>query len=413
MINKEILTGAFKGEMDSQWGVLTGVRPVKLITKLTDRGLSDGEAIKSFMEELGVSEMRSRICLAASEFSRTVRDGLAARDILLYIGIPFCPTRCTYCSFVSNSMPGAMKLLDPFMDMLLYEMEYAAERLKISGLNIRAVYIGGGTPTTLDEERLERLLSAVERHFGSGFDEYTVEAGRPDTVTDKKLETMLRHGVNRISINPQSLSPAVLSAIGRQHGPEEFFHAFEAARRAGFRYINCDLIAGLPADNPESFKDTLRRVMELSPENITVHTLAVKRGSTINELGAALPTADEVRAMLDHGAETLTGAGYRPYYLYRQKNSAGGFENTGWTKPAMHSLYNVATMEELCGNLALGGGAVSKMMDPVTGFITRAFNPKYPYEYNTNREKIEKCKDEFFDFYRERSLPGIDVPNRE
>jgi oxygen-independent coproporphyrinogen-3 oxidase len=212
----------------------------------------------------------------------------------------------------------------------------------------------------------------------------------------------VKNGADRISVNPQTMIPEVLEAIGRRHSPEEMTRAFKETRAAGFTRINTDLIAGLPADSPAGFRESLESVLALGPENITVHTLSIKRGSTLNELGGALPGGREVSEMLDFASNALTDAGYRPYYLYRQKNSAGGFENTGWTKAVAESFYNICMMEELCGALALGGGAVTKMVDSATGFIARSFNPKYPYEYNTGRDKIQKAKDEFFGFYAAR-----------
>lgn len=403
MINREILSSGFTGAGGtSQWGVLTGVRPAKLMTKLLDQGMGRGEALNEF-EKLGVSPKRADLCLSAAEFSRRTRDSLAPGDILLYVGIPFCPSRCTYCSFVSNAMPGAMKLLGPFLETLLWEIAYCGQALKGSGLQIRGLYIGGGTPTTLDAAQLDTLMGALEEAFDlGGLKEYTVEAGRPDTLDGEKLSVLRRHGANRISVNPQTMIQSVLEAIGRRHSPQDMERAFHQARDTGFDLINTDLIAGLPADSFSGFRESLNSMIALGPENITIHTLSVKRGSTLNELGGTLPQGGEVSKMLDLAAAALGEAGYRPYYLYRQKNSAGGFENTGWTKPGCESVYNICMMEELCGVLALGGGGVTKMVDSATGFISRGVNPKYPYEYNVGLDKIQKAKDDFFKFYRER-----------
>jgi oxygen-independent coproporphyrinogen-3 oxidase len=290
-----------------------------------------------------------------------VKKALGERDIALYVGIPFCPTRCHYCSFVSHSVEKSMKLVGPFLDTLLQEIVAFSKTVQSLGLNIISVYIGGGTPTTLDPGGLSLLMRALE----SSFDlvrvrDYTVEAGRPDTVTHEKLSVLRQNGATRASVNPQSMSDDVLRAIGRHHTARDVGTALEAARSAGFDVINMDLIAGLPGDTPAGFRQTLAEVLSLQPENIPVHTLALKKGTKVTLDRTVLPGAADVSIMLDAAGQLLRENGYVPYYLYRQKFMSGGFENVGWCRPGTENLYNVLIMEELTTILALGGGGVTK-----------------------------------------------------
>ncbi len=383
----------------SPWGELTGVRPTKLFTKRLLEGAS-WEQVCAELAARGVSERCLALCRSAAGEAIRVKDSLDRKDVCLYVGIPFCPSRCSYCSFVTHSVKQAGKLIGPFLQMLCRETEYAGELMAGSGLRLRSVYMGGGTPTTLSALQLEEVLGWIRDAFRmEDVGEFTVEAGRPDTVDSEKFDVMRRAGVDRVSINPQSFSPRVLEAIGREHTPEQVYEAFEAAKAAGFRSVNMDLIAGLPEDTFEGFTDSVKRARDLGAQNITVHTLAVKRGSRMNLEKAAIPEGEPVARMLESAADILTGAGYRPYYLYRQKRTAGGLENVGWSLPGYESIYNICIMEEFCGILSLGGGGVTKMVDPDTGYITRVTNPKYPYEYNVQEEKVLRGKREFFSFY--------------
>ncbi len=273
-----------------------------------------------------------------------------------------------------------------------------------AGINIVAVYFGGGTPTTLSADQLDRVLAALYRHVNiTTVKEFTVEAGRPDTITLEKLEVLKRYGVQRLSINPQTMSDRVLEIIGRRHSADDVIRAYEQARRVGFEALNMDLIAGLPGDSPSGFERTLKAVAELEPENITVHTLSLKKGARILLEGTEIPDAADVGKMLDGGMKTLRDRGYRPYYLYRQKYISGGFENIGWTKAGYDSLYNILIMEELCTIVGLGGGASTKLVNPETGRIERTFNPKYPKEYIENRADILEKKKLIKKFYEKES----------
>ncbi|MBR6259564.1 MAG: coproporphyrinogen dehydrogenase HemZ, partial [Oscillospiraceae bacterium] len=281
----------------------------------------------------------------------------------------------------------------PYLKALYEEIDAASLAVKEGGLNAAAVYIGGGTPTTLTADELSELISRLRRGFDIWDDrEFTVEAGRPDTVTAEKLDALINSGVNRISINPQTMSDEVLRAIGRRHTAGETVEAFKMARKAGFRYINMDMIAGLPADTPEGFESSLKDILDLRPENITVHTLALKRGSAITAGGIEIPDGKAVGKMLDFALEALPERGYSPYYLYRQKFTSGGFENVGWRLSGTECLYNICVMEELCSVVALGAGGSSKLVCPGDGRIIRAFNPKYPKEYIDAIESIKEKK---------------------
>ena len=382
------------------WGALTGVRPGKLLCAMLREGLSEDEALERFMDEYNVTPERAALCLDTSRETMAAMAGLEERDICLYVGIPFCPTRCSYCSFVSQSVEKSMKLIEPFMDALLKEVRATAEQVKKLGLRVVSIYMGGGTPTTLSAEQLETLCTALENEFDLGaVREYTVEAGRPDTITVEKLQTLKKHGVDRVSVNPQTMSDSVLRLIGRRHTAADIEDAFKKVREVGGFAVNMDLIAGLPGDSAEGFRETLDRVLALNAENVTVHTLSLKKGSRITLEGAELPGADVVAEMLDIAGEKLRAQGYSPYYLYRQKFMSGGFENVGWAKDGYINLYNICIMEELCSILAIGGGGSTKLIRRDDGRNIRLMAPKYPLEYINNIEKTCADKVKIKDFY--------------
>ena len=382
------------------WGALTGVRPGKLMEKLLLEGCSDAEALQRFRGEFDVTKERAALCLQTAHATLDAAATLEARDVCLYIGIPFCPTRCAYCSFVSQSVEKSMKLIAPFFDALLQEVEATAKAAQEAGLRGVSLYLGGGTPTTLSAAQLDALFEKLETCFPSGdLREITVEAGRPDTITEEKLRVLRRHSVGRISVNPQTMDDRVLDVIGRRHSAQDIVDALALTRKVGGFAVNMDLIAGLPGDTVEGFRQTIDRVLALAPENITVHTLSRKRGSSLSENEAPLPTAEDVGEMLDYAAGKLAGAGYAPYYLYRQKFMSGGFENVGWTKPGFENLYNICIMEELCSILAMGGGASTKLVAP-GGKIRRSFDPKYPKEYIENIDRICAEKSGITDWFR-------------
>ena len=383
-----------------EWGSLSGVRPAKLVDAYLREGLSPRAAKGRFMREYFVSGPRAGLCLDAALAAQEAARSLDERDVCLYVGIPFCPTRCAYCSFVSQSVEKSMKLMEPFLDALLLDIRATAAETRRAGLRPVALYMGGGTPTTLSAAQLDRLCAALEREFDlPALREYTVEAGRPDTITAEKLRVLRAHGVGRVSVNPQTMSDSVLEAIGRRHTAQDIVDALALVRECGGFEVNMDLIAGLPTDTAGGFSRTLDAVLSLAPENVTVHTLSLKRGSGLTLAGRPLPEAGEVRAMLDEAMERLAGAGYAPYYLYRQKNMAGGFENVGWTKPGSENLYNICIMEELCSILAMGAGGSTKLVADGGKRIKRFIAPKYPQEYINAAPGFAAGKERIGEFY--------------
>ena len=308
------------------WGALTGIRPAKLAAGLLEEGRSEAETDAILRDTYFVSESRRALCLPCAKAGLDAKRGLEKNEISLYIGIPFCPTRCAYCSFVSNSVEKSFHLVEPYLQALLAEVESAGAMVKELGLKIKSFYMGGGTPTTLTADQMGRLLEAVHTRFDlSGAVELTVEAGRPDTITAEKLAVLRKNGIDRVSVNPQSMSGKVLAAIGRRHSADDIRTAMELVQRAGFPHVNMDLIAGLPEDTPEQFRKTLDEAAAFGTDNITVHTLSLKKGSRITLEGTRIPTVEEVGEMLDYVPEKLRPLGFAPYYLYRQKYMSGSF----------------------------------------------------------------------------------------
>ncbi len=381
------------------WGALTGVRPVKLPTRALLAGKTPEQAEAELKKEYFVSPQRARLAVDCAKASVEVQRSLTPGQVSLYIGIPFCPSRCVYCSFVSADVGKTLHLVEPYLEGLLREVEETGQVLRDAGLTIRSFYMGGGTPTTLSAGQMDRLLSKCKECLPlDGCTEYTVEAGRPDTITEEALRTLHAHGVDRISINPQTLEDHVLEAIGRKHSAGDIQTAYELARRIGFPCINMDLIAGLPQDSFDGFRSSLNGVLALDPQNITVHTLALKKGSRLMEEGGSLPSGEEVAEMLDWSRQALITHGYIPYYLYRQKYMSGSLENVGWAKPGAESLYNVIMMEELHTVVSLGAGGVTKLVRG--GEILRLTNPKYPQDYLSSLDKVFSQKKEIRTFYR-------------
>ena len=385
------------------WGALTGIRPAKLAASIMEEGNSAAETDRILRDTYFVSEPRRRLAIECAEAGLKAERDLAPNDISLYLGIPFCPTRCAYCSFVSNSVEKSFHLVEPYLEALFREIDSAAELVRDLGLNIKSFYMGGGTPTTLTADQMTRLLARLNTKFDlSNVVEYTVEAGRPDTITGDKLLALKNGGVSRISINPQSMEDRVLSAIGRRHSADDIRAAMELVNKIGFPHVNMDLIAGLPEDTPEGFRRTLDEVIAFGTDNITIHTLSLKKGSRITLEGTRIPKVDEVAAMLDYADPTLRGADFAPYYLYRQKYMSGSFENVGWCKEGGTGWYNIYIMEELHTILSLGAGGSTKLVDPKNNRIERVFNLKYPKEYIDRAEKIRENQAAVRLFYENR-----------
>ncbi len=387
-------------ERKSPWGILTGIRPAKIASKLLLAGHSDTEVINYFMKECGTTQEKAALVLETAKCELPIRAAMDEDGISLYIGIPFCPTRCLYCSFVTCGTRQAAKLIPDYLTCLEQEIAYCGTLTAQNKRNIETVYIGGGTPTTLSAAQLDTLLSEIENHFDLGrCKEFTVEAGRPDTVTKEKLQVLKSHGVGRISINPQTMNPETLHTIGRAHTPDDIRKAMAIARDCGFDCINMDVIAGLPGETPDNFRYTMEEVEKLSPENTTVHTMSIKRSSRLHENLAeySLTAGDAVAEMVDFAYQYMKSLGKHPYYLYRQKNQLGNLENVGYTKPGLESLYNIYIMEEFQTILSLGCGGVTKTVDRKLDKIERIFNVKEPQDYIARIDEMLKRKETMFD----------------
>lgn len=387
---------------EQEWGIVTGVRPVKLLRRLIrDEGEEAG--LRYFRERLLVNDKKTALCRVALTIEDQILSLSRPDSFSLYISIPFCPTRCDYCSFVSQTVERAAKLMPAYVEALVQEIAYTGELARRLGLRLETVYFGGGTPTTLTAEQLARLLGAVEHSFDlSHLREYTVEAGRPDTVNRDKLRAIRAAGVSRVSINPQTLRDEVLRTIGRRHTVEQFYHAYDLARQAGCDHINTDLIAGLPGDDFEGFSQTLSGILSLRPESITIHTLSMKRASNlVIQRRADYTRQEDAVRMVNLSSDALPAAGYRPYYLYRQSRMVGNQENVGWSRPGCEGLYNVYIMDETHTILGCGAGAVTKLKKPGSDYLERIFNYKFPYEYNTGLPEMLKRKERVMTFYEE------------
>ena len=371
------------------WGILTGVRPAKIATALIKGGNGITKSKRILRDEYFLNPQKAALAVSVASLEmKLLKKSLPGR-CSLYISIPFCPTRCSYCSFVSYTTPRLLSLIDPYIDALCDDLDKTFDTIERHGLTLSTVYIGGGTPTTLNEFQLEKLLSKIsERIDTSSLEEFTLEAGRPDTITAGKLAVANKYGVTRISVNPQTLNDDILREIGRRHNTEDFFKAYEIAKNSGIRDINVDLIAGLPGDDFRSFSETVDRIIELDPTNITVHTFCVKKASDALKHNSNIYSVvgGDAAKCVSYSQIKTKFAGYKPYYMYRQKNTVGNLENVGFAKEGHEGLYNVYMMEETQTIFAVGAGAVTKLVSEKSENgnpprIVRIFTPKYPYEY--------------------------------
>ena len=387
-----------------KWGVLTGIRPVKLAMQLHDMGLSEEEIRKKLKEERLVSDEKLDLLFTTMEHELEIRASSRPNSVSLYISIPFCPSRCSYCTFTSHSVEKAAKLIPQYVELLCGELKDIAVLIDEIGLHLETVYMGGGTPTVLTAKQLDRVLSTVNESFDmTGVRELTVEAGRPDTITAEKLAVLKKNGVGRISINPQTMDDEVLAAIGRKHTAEDVKNAFALAKTFGFDSINMDLISGLPGDNMEKFRKTIAEVIAMNPDNITLHTLTVKHGANLAPMAQSVfaATAD---AMNEYAYGEFAKAGYFPYYLYRQKGTVDNLENVGFCKPGKEGIYNIFIMDETHTVLSAGAGGVTKLKAPYDKKIERIFNFKYPYEYIERFELMNERKEQVRNFYEKYPL---------
>ena len=387
-------------EQKSPWGILAGIRPVKIACKQIKSGMSPRETVEYFINEFGATREKAELAVRVAEIELPIIDSMSEKGVSIYIGIPFCPTRCLYCSFVSNSVANGAKYIPDYLECLKKEIAYTADIIKQKGNIIESVYIGGGTPTTLSTGQLSFLFDSVFTEFDLSHNkEFTVEAGRPDTITAEKLKVIKEYGINRISINPQSMNEETLRIIGRNHTPDEIKDAFLLARECGIGCINMDIIAGLPGETVDMFKYTVEEVEKLNPENTTVHTMSVKRSSRLNETLDEYSLSDDskVAEMVDFAMKTVTANNKNPYYLYRQKNMLGNLENVGYAKPGTESLYNIYIMEEVQSIISLGCGGVTKTVDRKTDRIERIFNVKEPKDYIERIDEMLHRKDVLMD----------------
>lgn len=393
------LLSKFTGKPPGPWGILTGIRPTKIVHRLLDIGWVHSDIVSYLTLNYDMSPEKGELltALAGRQRHYLLNPEKAAKAISVYIGIPFCPTRCAYCSFPAYPVNRSGQLLEPFLTALLREIKIIGSLLKDWDKQVQTIYIGGGTPTVLDDFQLSELLKYVNSYLSSEATvEITLEAGRPDTVTEGKLRTAFYSGVNRLSINPQTMNSSTLESIGRRHTPLEIVKAMDAARKTGFKNVNMDIILGLPGETIPDVCHTLKEITELRPENLTVHTLAVKRASNIKEDrdSYAIPGPEVVTEMLDLTAQAAEKMNMHPYYLYRQKNIVGNLENVGYAVPGYDCLYNIQMIEERQSIIGFGGGAGSKFVDPGTWYLTSHYNPKDPETYIARIDEIIARKEE-------------------
>ena len=378
------------------WGALAGVRPTKITTKHLLEGGTPASADRLMRDVYYVTPERRQLAVDCSESTVKAVSRMEPDDLSVYVGIPFCPTRCSYCSFVSRTVGKKTELLDKYLAALEREIQVTARLMKESGKHLLTLYIGGGTPSILSTPQMIHLLDTLRESFDfSRCIEFTVEGGRPDTLDPEKLRAIREHGADRMSINPQTIEDSVLRACGRPHTGADVIRAYHQAQEAGFTAINMDLIAGLPTDDFDGFRRSLDAVASLNPANITVHTLALKKGADLFEKREGLSTAEEVSRMVDYSNAALRNLSYKPYYLYRQKYMSGSFENVGWSREGLDCLYNIYMMEELHTIVSLGGGGMNKVNLP-DGTLQRFHNPKFPEQYIEMIDSVCRQKEELF-----------------
>ena len=393
------------------WGILTGVRPAKVAAGVLRTMGGVMKTKRVLRDEFFLTPQKAALAISVAQTERKLTKKIPEKSCSLYISIPFCPSRCAYCSFVSYTTPRLLSMIDEYLDALILDLDDTFKTIKTLGLNISTIYIGGGTPTTLNEKQLERVLKKIYTALhGQTPPEFTLEAGRPDTITKEKLLIAKKYGVTRVSVNPQTLDDEVLRDIGRKHTAEQFFKAYAIAKESGIRDINVDLIAGLPGVDFKKFAHTLDKIIELEPSNITVHTFCVKKASDLlkNDAGVYSISGGDATKSVSYSQLRAKFSGYKPYYMYRQKNTVGNLENVGFSKEGHEGMYNIYMMEEMQTIFAVGAGSVTKLVDynkddETKTRIQRIFRPKYPYEYLRERkerpEAREKLKETILKFY--------------
>ena len=390
------------------WGILTGVRPSKVATEYLATGMSKTKVKKILSADYLVIPKKASLATEVALTEKKIIGVPDQRDCSVYISIPFCPSRCSYCSFVSYSSKKLLALIPEYLERLKQDIKLNFELINRLGLNLKTVYIGGGTPTILNETQLFDLLDTICKYTDtSKLEEFTLEAGRPDTITEEKMAIAAAHGVTRVSVNPQTLCREVLDRIGRLHSTDDFFRAYDVAAKSGIKYINTDLIIGLPGDNFKTFSSTFDEILALHPANITVHTFCVKKSADILKSGNNVYSmrGGDAGKCVDYTQIKAAQAGYIPYYMYRQKKTVGNYENVGFTIEGAEGIYNIHMMEETHSIFSVGAGAVTKLVRQPQNEneklkISRLFNQKYPYEY-LSENKSGDMLSEIERFYRE------------
>ena len=380
-------------ECTPPWGILTGVRPAKIAAGYVDAGMTTAQIREILCREYFLNPKKAALLADIAEKEADIIKRTPEKSCSVYISIPFCPTRCAYCSFVSYSTKRLLSMVDDYLKVLFDDIDRTFEKINALGLKVTTVYVGGGTPTVLDTDQMTALLSKITSYVDPAtLSEFTYEAGRPDTVTEEKMRVIKSFGVTRVSVNPQTLNDMVLESIGRRHTTEDFYRAYNIARESGIKYINTDMIAGLPGESFPSFSRSVDEIIKLRPDNITFHTFCVKKASDFLRNGTEVysRSGGETGKSVDYSQVAAGLSGYVPYYIYRQKNTVGNFENVGYALPGAEGLYNIYMMEEVHSVFAAGAGAVTKLVTPDRSLIKRAAMPKYPYEY-LRKETFEKA----------------------
>lgn len=380
------------------WGILTGIRPVKVVHSLLSEGFNVSQIRENLNKNYFISDDKIDLCLNIAKKERTFIYPIDENKISLYVSIPFCPTRCLYCSFPSNSLADFGHLKSVYVDKLIEEIKAVSILIKNTGKQIETLYIGGGTPTTLSALEMDKLINALFMDLDlSKILEFTVEAGRPDTITKEKLEVLKKHNVTRISINPQTMNDETLEKIGREHKVEDIKECFNLAREMGFNNINMDIILGLIDEDLEMVRNTLEEIKKLSPESLTVHTMAVKRASNLkinmDKYKSKLTHDQEVIKMIELSMKYAYDMGLKPYYMYRQKHMVGNLENIGYAKDGYECIYNIQVMEEKQSNYALGAGSISKFVYNDENRIERVENVKNVEHYIDRVEEMTQRKE--------------------
>ena len=368
---------------ETPWGILTGIRPSKLVLDYFERGFSEKETVNILKDSYLVSPDNIALAVDIAKTERKYLKHSSDNSVSIYISIPFCPSKCSYCSFVSCASKKLFSLIDPYVERICAEIKKTSALVSALGLKVRSIYIGGGTPSILSAAQTKKLMEAIHSSLYIAADvEFSFEAGRPDTITPEKMKVLYDSGVSRVSVNPQSLSNEVLKAVGRAHSAEDFFRAYEIVAKSGIPIINTDLIAGLPGDTPERFRDSLDGIISLAPQNITVHSFCIKNAAEFKKNASIwLAQAEDAARSVAYSKKALKHAAYSPYYIYRQKNTIGNLENVGWCMDGYESAYNILMMDEIHTIIGIGAGAVTKMVSADRSHIERIFAPKYPYEY--------------------------------